>query len=416
MNLFECLGISVDDDLSSFEKEKAKYKKVDSSLFDTLDQLLKLVPTIVDAKYYNSDVYRVVYNKGIGVLQKSAKHPGMLLGNVVEKGTNNKIVDVAQLQTLSNASQVFGAAFNAVSIITGQYYMSRIDNRLKNLERDVEAIQDYLEDSRRSELYGNLEFLKETQNRLPFYHEDSVLASSTLTSVQTIKINALGNLAFYQEQIAKLVDSLSNDDKLDEILEKIYDMYRLITECWFALQLCCFSSYLEPQITQNASSQVIHGIAEDIETKCKAYGILYESWKDALKQYVDKAKAFEENQIFKYLKNMDWIPTRNGGVALAQGVVKLFGTIANKLDSKKKDKNRKNVIDELTEKAPKTDMESIVEMQKELLLLEQIYTDRLEVVRMDGEIYYRLGDNHSQKESQEKKKKGSRTSRRMQEA
>ncbi len=416
MNLFEGLGIKVDDDLSSFVKEKAKFKKLDSYLFDKLDQMLKLIPTLIDAKYYNSDVYRVVYDKGIGVLQRSAQYPGMLLGNVVEQGTNNKIVDAALLQALSSAPQVLNATFSAMSIVTGQYYLSRIDTRLKNIERNVEAIHDYLEDSRRSKLYGNLEFLNETQRRLPYFVEDTILASSTLTSVQTIKINALGNLTFYQERITKLVNSLSNDDKLDKILTNINDMYMLISEYWFALQLYCYSSYLEPQITKNAVAQVIHGIAEDIESKCEAYGKLYGSWREALEQYVEKAKAFEENQVFKYLKNMDWIPVKNGGVVVVQGVVKLFGTIANKLDTKKKGKNHEIAFDELTKKAPSPNMESVMEMQKELLLLEQIYSDRLEVVCADGEIYYRLGDEQLKKDSQEKKKKSARTSRKVQEA
>ena len=50
MNLFESLGIKVDDDLASFVKEKAKFKKLDPSLFDKLDQMLKLIPTLIDAK------------------------------------------------------------------------------------------------------------------------------------------------------------------------------------------------------------------------------------------------------------------------------------------------------------------------------------------------------------------------------
>lgn len=416
MNLFESLGIKVDDDLASFVKEKAKFKKLDPSLFDKLDQMLKLIPTLIDAKYYNSDVYRVIYDKGIGVLQKSAQYPGMLLGNVVEQGTNNKIVDAALLQALSSAPQVLNATFNAMSIVTGQYFMSRIDARLKNLERNVEAIQIYLEESRRSELYGNLGFLNETRHRLPYYAEDTILASSTLTSVQTIKINSLAKLTSYQEQIERLIKTLLKDDKLEEILTNINDMYRLISEYWFALQLYCYSSYLEPQITQNAVPQIIHSIAEDIESKCEEYRKQYESWKGALEKYVENAKAFEENQIFKHLKDTDLIRARNGREVLVQGVAKLFGTIAHKMDAKKKGKNHEIAFDVLTKNVPNTDMESIMEMRKELLLLEQIYSDRLEIVKVDGEIYYRIGEEPLQNDSQQKKKKSTRTSRKAQEA
>lgn len=402
MDLFDKMGIIVDKDVVSFEKDKTKYKKIESSLFEMVDQSLKLIPTLIDASFYDSDVYRVIYNKGIGVLQKSAKHPGMLLANVVEDGTNNKFVDVARLQVLSNTPQVLSGAFNAMSIVTGQYFMSKIDSRLKNLEKGVEAVQDYLEDSRRSELVGNLDFLKETHRRLIYFADDTILATSTLTAVQTIKINALGNLTFYREQIIKLEAALSDNDKFETIMTNINDMYRLISEYWFTLQLYCYSSYLEPQIGQNTASQLIHEIAEDIETKCKTYRKQYKLWKETLEKYVEKAKAFEENQIFKYMKNMDLIAIGRGTV-LVQGVAKIVGTIANKWDTKKKGKNYEIVIDEITKKAPNTNTDAVMEMQKELLLLEQIYSDRVEVVKQGNEIYYRIGEERLQEEHTENK-------------
>ena len=413
MDFFEGLGITVDEDLSSFEKEKKKYEKINPSLFETVNQSLRLVPTLFDAKYYNSDTYRVVFDKGYGVLQKSTKYPGMFLANVVEKGTNNKIKDTARLQALSNAPQVLSGAFNAMSLITGQYYMSKIDTRLKKLEKGVEAVQDYLEDSRRSELYGNLDFLKEVQGRLRFYSEDTTLATSTLAAVQTIKINSLGNLTFYREQIAKIEGSLTVNDKVDVILTNINDMYRLISEYWFALQLYCFSSYLEPQVTHNADAQLIRLIADDIESKSNIYEKQYKAWKDVLDTYVENAKAFEENQIYKFLKEMDLIPTRIGSVALVQGMAKIFGTIANKLDTKKKDKNHEIVIEEIKKKAPNTEIESVMEMRKELLLLEQIYSDRIEIVSDRGEMYYRILTESVQEGKKEKSVKTPRKAKQI---
>jgi hypothetical protein len=62
--------------------------------------MLKDVPYLLkelgDQRYY-SDVYRVVYERGTGALQRSAQNIGRFRANVVNYGTNNEIVGQAEL-------------------------------------------------------------------------------------------------------------------------------------------------------------------------------------------------------------------------------------------------------------------------------------------------------------------------------
>ena len=50
-------------------------------------------------------------------------------------------------------------------------------------------------------------------------------------------------------------------------------------------------------------------------------------------------------------------------------------------------------------------------MRKELLLLEEIYTDRVEVVSVGGEMYYRVGNERGREEKKEKKPKVVKTTK-----
>lgn len=91
----EEIGMGIDEDLSDFNINSNKYKKIDDSLATRLNSLIQLFPNLINLSNYSRDVYRVVFDKGLGVLQTSAKHPGYFTGNVVQAGTNNKIVSGA---------------------------------------------------------------------------------------------------------------------------------------------------------------------------------------------------------------------------------------------------------------------------------------------------------------------------------
>ena len=131
----EDAGVHVNTDLSVFEANKEGYIKIDKSIVGKVDAVMQQLPQIVLNKAYSGDVYRVVYDKGVGVLQKSAQHPGMLLGNVVSPDANNKIRDVALLSELSVGPQLISGVFSAMSMITGQYYMTQINNNLGQIEQ-----------------------------------------------------------------------------------------------------------------------------------------------------------------------------------------------------------------------------------------------------------------------------------------
>ena len=106
------IGMGIDEDLSDFNINSNKYKKIDDSLATRLNSMIQLFPNLVNLSNYRGDVYRVVFDKGMGVLQTSAKYPGCVTGNVVQAGTNNKIVSGAVFQQLSMAPQIISGVFS----------------------------------------------------------------------------------------------------------------------------------------------------------------------------------------------------------------------------------------------------------------------------------------------------------------
>ena len=130
------LGISVSDkDFDNTEKEEAV--KIDESLKGQLDSVLSILPEVVLHKNYEG-TYRVIYDKGLGVLQEVKGKPNMHRGVVVKKGTNNSIVGGVELQKIGSAAQISANVFEVASIIVGQYYMSQINDKLRNKRSDMD--------------------------------------------------------------------------------------------------------------------------------------------------------------------------------------------------------------------------------------------------------------------------------------
>ena len=109
-----------------------QYKKVSDSDFAKLNACFRDVPQILkelnDARHY-SGAYRVIYDKGLGVLQKSAKDPNLFRANIVTLGTNNDIKGQALLQELKptelmKVSNLLMSAFSVAAVATNQYYLA----------------------------------------------------------------------------------------------------------------------------------------------------------------------------------------------------------------------------------------------------------------------------------------------------
>lgn len=61
------MEIKIDDNLLEFNQNKSSYQKIDSSLALRLNYLIQAFPSIINLNN-NGDVYRVVYQKGLGTL------------------------------------------------------------------------------------------------------------------------------------------------------------------------------------------------------------------------------------------------------------------------------------------------------------------------------------------------------------
>lgn len=384
-------GMEVDEDISFFKMHKNEYIKLDSTVAGRIDAIIQIIPNMVNQYAYNGDVYRVVYDKGIGVLQKSAKYPGELLGNVVSPDANNKIKDVARLQELAMNPQIVNGVFTAMSMITGQYFMAQINNNLNQIEEVIASVRQYLEDDKRSKLQSAEEFLKMTQRSLQFILENEGQKQSTITSIQKIRMDSLASINFYKMQINDLKNISEKKDKAEEIIRNVQKICFMISEYWYSLYLYCFAVYLEPVVGQNFNSEYLTMLNEDMTDKCNSYKKDYEIWKNKLNEYIESAKAFENNKTYDAMKKIGSVKIYgNSYILIAKSLVGLFGNIADEVDKKSKEKKKDRAIESMNLTEIGENMKPIEAKKNDLLLFDAIYNGRIELIKDNEEMYIKL--------------------------
>lgn len=188
------------------------------AVFQQLPNVLKQVS---DSQKYEG-AYKVVFDKGLGQLQKSANNVNLVRGNIVEYGTNNKVLGQAEWQHIS-PSQVMGisniilSVYNVCSVATNQYFLSQINTSLKSLLENINEIQNFLEADKRSLAEANTEFITEVYSNLEYYMTSSLYTQATLTNIQSIRIKSLADVKFYHSQIKDLRSKMSDKDKKKQI-------------------------------------------------------------------------------------------------------------------------------------------------------------------------------------------------------
>lgn len=116
-----------------------KFKKING--MSRVNMLLQQLPlsTAISQNNALNGAFRVIVPEGAtGTLMK---YKNGLLGTPII-GENKKIVAHAGLEEIKSISLTPVMLFSAMSVITGQYFMSRIDESLSKIEKNVNEIID----------------------------------------------------------------------------------------------------------------------------------------------------------------------------------------------------------------------------------------------------------------------------------
>lgn len=286
------------EDMSDYIKlPKDSFSKINSA-FQGIPHALK---SIYDMNQF-SGCYRVVYDKGLGTLQRSAQDPALFRANIVTPGANNDIKGQALLQEINpsaatSLSTIALSAFTLASIATNQYFLARIDSKLEALESRVAEVLQFLELEKGSQLWADGEFLKSIQNNLEYVLEDDRYCQATLTTVQKIRNSSLANIKFYHEQLNGLKEILNKKDKDKDFEEKLGKYQSSLPKFWYSVFLYEQAYFLEVNMMQTKNKVLLINIAEDMFQKIQMFAEGYSIISTEINKYIDEVKALSPNTL-----------------------------------------------------------------------------------------------------------------------
>lgn len=219
------------------------YMKLPNKVFTRVSMALQNVPGQVAqqvtinaankaAEELSKNAYKLVLKEGLH-LANSKSLEGAYKGLALN--TQNNLTTQADWlpisldgSVVSRAPQIALGVFNAMSIATGQYFLSQINSKIAEIETGLKDIISYLEAEKRSEITANDMTLMGIFNNLGYIMSNDFERQITATELKEIKRESLSNLLFFQSKIDSIKEDLkiTSKSKGDDLAEVFKNLYR----------------------------------------------------------------------------------------------------------------------------------------------------------------------------------------------
>lgn len=288
----------VDGKIDFENKERFQKMMLTSEQKSRINAMMQYVPSAMSSASMGQ-AYIVKFPEGVvGTLTK-LKQGGF--GSMI-KGTDGQFVGSASLYQLSEQAAFLGG-FTAMSCVTGQYFLSEINNKLRMIKMNLDKILEFLYGDKKAELLSEISFTK-----YAYQNYNSIMACdqqkiATITSLQEAKKVAIKDIEFYMVDLDTAVNTKENNDVkmwVDRTLQ-IKDSLDL------SMQLYIMSSLLEVYYSENYDSGYLQYLEKEITTyleKCEKRMISgFSALSMRISEY--KGKLWEKVDTQEYKQKID---------------------------------------------------------------------------------------------------------------
>lgn len=230
-----------------------------SSASKQIGALFSQVPALASTGVM-ANAYCVKFPEGVAGTLMQYKTGGVGSSIMGEKG----IVDHAAFYQMTAQSVVLGA-FTAMSIVSGQYFLAKINSEMKMMNAGIEKILEFLYGDKKAELMSELIFVRNAYRDFPYISQCCEQKIATIGSLQDARIIAMKDIEFYISDLDTTVKSKKGD--YAERAFQIKDSLDL------AMQLYTVGTLLEVYYSENFDKNYISNVEKETTTylaKCES--------------------------------------------------------------------------------------------------------------------------------------------------
>lgn len=298
-------------DLTRTDLMQNGYRKMASDELAQASMVLQYVPQFVALAANNQAVdtafkaatagtFRISLADGLH-LAASKLTPGAYRGIGLSNATN-QVAGSAELiknnaaLTIPQAPQIALGVFSALSLATGQYFMTQINGKLETITDGIDRIEQFLENSRRSELTAACQELNEQTARIEYIGSEHD-ASEIITHLNNIRLAVRKHIPHYQAQIQALTADMQEKDKAEDIDKKIQIVATYLQEYRYAVQIVAMTKMLELRIKNVMDPDQMAMYRQEIAECIELYKADYLSGEQSCKAYLDHSRVLNKRSI-----------------------------------------------------------------------------------------------------------------------
>ena len=205
-----------------------------------------------------ANAYTVRFPEGLPHTLTALRQGGF--GSMI-RGESGKFVGSASFYSMTAQAALMGA-FTAMSVASGQYFLSQINSEMRLMNLKLDEILAFLYGDKKAELMAEMHFIQYAYQNYASIMDHDVQRQATLVSLQNAKKVAMKDIEFYISDLDAAVSNRANDF---DALEKLTSKTLLIQESLsLAQQLYVMSSVMEVYYSQNLDISYLRAQEQDM--------------------------------------------------------------------------------------------------------------------------------------------------------
>lgn len=282
------------------------YTKLPASdaLVGQISTLFQQLTPLMSADMSKQTYYIVKWPDGLPHELAAFKDGSGLMGMSRKGGQIEKYAHFYEVNP--NGNLMIGYGFSAMAVVTSQYYLDEINQKMTMISRSIDKILEFLYGDKKAELLSEISFVKYAYQNFASIMAFENQRTATIQSLQEARKTAIKDIEFYLEDLY----STTHEKDIGDIEGTVNKAYQIKQCLELAIQLYMTGNLLEVYYSQNYDPAYLKYVESDVGhyiSKCEKQMLeCFTTLRTAVQGH-KKLKLGKKATVVPLLKEMDEI-------------------------------------------------------------------------------------------------------------
>lgn len=285
------------------------YMKLTTDELVHIEPFAKLAPQLVVDKI-KKDATKKAFDKAVQDSFKCILDPSKHLATI--KGTTDVYIGAAlnnennqlsgQARWIKNDAKLSITkfpdyalcTFNALSVVTGQYFMSQVNAKLVDVSMGIKDIQEYLDTKEQSELETAFQELNEIIAHLKYSIKDADRTRNVVNQLDEIKRISSNSINLHKRSVERIKKEATSSDNAKVIESNLKDIRNHLIRYHFAAYIYNLADMLKIYMNNVTDIQELKLYRDELAHMVNEYQMIFEETMQWIETYLDETKTLND--------------------------------------------------------------------------------------------------------------------------